>query len=172
MAFKPSARKRIGLQLEETQPLRMTSLIDLFTNILIFLLMSYAPVEINVTPSPYLTLPNSISTKMPIQAVTIAVAKNVIVVEGRPVAGVEPNFEVSGLEPSEIVIPNLYNELKRKRDILTKRAEQYKREPPEKVLIQADKDVPFRLLLKVLKTAGEVGFSQIVFLTYQKEEAG
>ena len=172
MPFKPSGRKRIKLKLEAPRPLKLTSMIDLFTIILIFLLKSYSAVELNVTPSKFLSLPNSLSTKMPIEAVMVTVAKNAIVVEGRPVAGIDENFEVKGLDPDELIIPNLHTELKKRYDKLVKRAELYKREPPDKVMIQADKEIPYRLLMKVLKTAGEVGFSKIVFLTYQKEETG
>lgn len=173
MAFRPSGRKRIGLKLADTKPVPLTSLIDLFTNVLIFLLMSYSPVELNIAPSEFLHMPNSISTKLPIQAVVVTVAKNSILVEGEPVALVDQNFDVVGLkDPSELLINNLYIELKNKREKLEKRAKLYKREAPEKVLIQADRDVPYKLLMKVLKTAGQAGFSQMVFLTYQTGEKG
>jgi len=170
MAFKPSGRKRIKLKLEPMRPLRLTSMIDLFTIILIFLLKSYSAVELNVTPSEFLNLPSSLSTKMPTDAVMITVAKNAIVLEGRPVALIDEAFEVKSLESDKVVIPNLYVELKKRYDRLVKRAELYKRDPPDKVMIQADKEVPYKLLMKVLKTAGDVGFSKIIFLTYQKEE--
>ena len=172
MPFKPSGRKRIKPKLEPMRPLRLTSMIDLFTIILIFLLKSYSAVELNVTPSKFLSLPSSISTKMPTDAVMITVARNAIVLEGRPVVGIDENFNIRGLESDEVIIPNLFVELKKRYDRLAKRAELYKREPPDKVMIQADKEVPYKLLLRVLKTAGDVGFSKIIFLTYQKEGSG
>jgi len=169
MAFAATKRKRIQSHIEQPRQVRMTSLIDMFTIILVFLLKSYSAVELNVTPSQYLSLPVSISSKMPEDTLVVTVAKNAIVVEGKPVAEVNRYGDVVGMDPEDIVIAPLYAVLKSHSDRLKARAEKFGTNFEGEITLQGDKEIPFKLLKRVMQTAGKAEFGEFKFATYKTE---
>ena len=68
------ARKKIRIEEDEAE-LNITSLMDIMTIILVFLLKSYSTEEITVTPSEDLSLPNSTASLKPELAINTVVTK-------------------------------------------------------------------------------------------------
>ena len=81
MALKK--KKRV----QKREELAITSMMDMMTIILVFLLKSYASTEVTVTPSEDMQLPTSSAAKAPELAVQLMVSKTEILVDGVPVLG-------------------------------------------------------------------------------------
>ena len=79
-------KKRRELAADE---LNITSMMDMMTIILVFLLKSFSATEVTVTPSSNLKLPQSNADKQPSVALNVVVAKNAIVVDNKRVLDLE-----------------------------------------------------------------------------------
>lgn len=149
--------------------LTLTSLMDIFTILVIFFLKSFSvQPESNVTLSDKLKLPVSTSEKTIKQAVNLVISKDMIVVEGKPVMRVI-EWEPEGTRREELMIEPLYTALKKESDKIKyiatfNEAVEFKGE----INLIADKDIPFSLLKKILYTAGQAEFGEFKF-TAMKE---
>jgi biopolymer transport protein TolR len=135
--------------------MNLVSLIDIFTILIFFLMSSAAGVEL-LNTSKAVKLPASTAEKMPRETIVIVVAGDDILVEGRKVATVT---EALGLQGDEIVA--LKEELKLHAGKQTLRAENMAQ--LKSVTIMGDKDIPYRLLRKVMATAARAEFSDVSF---------
>ena len=105
MAFIPSRRKK-----HDTNPgkirLNLTSMMDMFTIILVFLLKNFSTEGMLIQPSEYLTLPTSTVEKSPEVALDLVISKEWVMVNHEPVE------KVSDIIASEkLVIKNLQEKL-------------------------------------------------------------
>lgn len=169
MAFAASKRKKIKSRIKPFQGLKLTSLVDLFTLILVFLLKSYSAVELNVQISKNLHLPSSISRKLPVDTVIITVAKNAILVDGIGVAEVDENLQIKNVEAAELGVPQLTHFLKRKHDIFQRQARARGEEFKGEVTLQCDKDIPYGLLKRIIKSAGDAHFSSFKLMAFKRD---
>ncbi len=135
--------------------MNLVSLIDVFT-ILIFFLLSSAGVETALPSLKSVQLPQSTAEKAPKETLAVVVSAQEIVVEGRKVADVT---EVLA-QPADL-IPGLQAELKLLAQRQTVRVEN--KEAEKALTIVADKDIPYRLLRKVMVTGSQSGFSDVSF---------
>lgn len=143
--------------------LNLVSLIDIFT-ILIFFLLSSAT-EVETLPSfRAVKLPESSAETQPKETIVVVVSGSEIVVDGRKVADVA---EV--MKASDDVIPALKAEL----DLLSKRQVIREKNQASKVAItiMGDKDIPYRLLRKVMVTSARANFTDVSFAVRQRFEA-
>lgn len=144
--------------------LRLTSMIDMFTILLVFLLKNFSADQImNVRED--LVLPNSTAQKQPAQTPVIVVTDQYIVLEDKTVAR---TAQVANSNSNEI--PNLKAGLIKKKEI----AEALGRQNSAfgfkgQVTIQGDKEIPFRILKKIMVTCGVVGYSDILLAVYKVE---
>jgi biopolymer transport protein ExbD len=140
----------------QSQYLNLTAMMDMMTILLVFMIEN-----LSVTTSPVnigVHLPDTkLQTPQPEDATTITVARNAILVQGRPVVKVE-NGDVDAGEKTNgaygIVIGKLQKELQIEHDHLfdlTAPGEEVKHE----LTIVCDKDIPYRLLYAVMYTAGQ-----------------
>jgi biopolymer transport protein ExbD len=149
--------------------LNVVNLIDMFVIIIIFLLKSYsASTEANITISPKLSLPLSSTDKDLKEYVNVIVTRDEIMVEKKVVARII-NGQIEGLAPNQLLIPSLYEELKKRYD----RIQEIQMYNPNvefrgEVNLIAHKQIPFSIIKKVMYTAGQVGFSEFKFVS-QKE---
>lgn len=142
-----------------TFSLRLTSMIDMFTILLVFLLKSYSAEGQIMTITKDLRLPESTATKPPSVASVVAITREWILLDGRPVEEIN-NIESSGT----LLIENLYNELKNLRS-LTEGIGQLSESMSGfrgTIAIQGDKDLPFSLLKKIMLTCGQVGYNNML----------
>ena len=147
------ARNHSGLDMN------LVSLIDIFT-ILIFFLMSSTGVEV-LTSSKVVKLPESTADKVPRETIIVTVSSTDILVGGLRVASVS-----DALRSTEDLIGPLKAELDLQsgRQVLRKENEKH----GKAVTIMGDKDIPYRLLRKVMYTAARANFSDVSFAVTQK----
>ncbi len=170
MAFAASKRKvQMRSRIKPFSSLRLTSLIDMFVIILVFLLKSYSVVELNVQIQDNMHLPTSISRKLPMETVVLTVAKNAILVDGIGVAEVGENFEVVGVETNEAGIPAVTTLLERKYKAFEKQAKAREDDFKGELTVQCDKDIPYRLLKRLIKSAGDAHFSDFKLMAFKQE---
>jgi len=141
--------------------MNLVSLIDVFT-ILIFFLMSNVGVE-TISPSRAVQLPESMSQKAPKETVMVVVTATEILVGGKVVAGV-----ADALRDDADLIQPLKAELdvEASREVILKENET----DSKRVTIMGDKDIPYRLLRKVMFTAARAGFNDVSFAVRQRFE--
>ena len=150
------ARNHTGLDMN------LVSLIDIFT-ILIFFLMSSTGVEILATARA-VKLPESTAEKTPRETVVVTVSANEIVVDGRKVAAVADVIVAEGdlIEPLKAEL-----DLQAGRQLIrTENQSQAKT-----LTIMGDKDIPYRLLRKVMATAARADYSDVAFAVVKKVKA-
>jgi biopolymer transport protein ExbD len=142
--------------------MNLVSLIDIFT-ILIFFLLSNSGVELLAT-SRAVKLPESTAVKLPDETLVVIVSGTDIVVEGRRVATVADIID----EEADLIAP-----LKAELDLLASR-QTIRRENEAKgrtITILGDKDIPYRLLRKVMVTCARANFSDVSFAVTTKSES-
>ena len=140
--------------------MNLVSLIDIFTILIFFLLSSASGVEI-LPSSKAVKLPESTSEKSPRETVIVMVNGTDIVVDGRRIAAVADVLRTEG----DLIAP-----LKSELDLLQSRQVIRKENEAQSkaVTIMGDKDIPYRLLRKVMYTAARANFSDVSFAVVGK----
>ncbi len=163
MAYIPSRIKR-----HDTNPgkrfLNLTSLMDMFTIILVFLLKSYSTEGGLIHPSENLTLPKSTVENVPETALDVIVSKETIVVNDEIVETV-----ANAAQMSELYLPKLGDKLKVYAQRAKEAEQQYGIRFSGKVNVQADKDLEYGILMKVLATCGACEYANLRLAVYQLE---
>ena len=93
MAFAATKRKRIQARRKPIEQLKLTSKIDKFTILLVYLLKSYSPTEMYQEEQKLLELPYSISTKEPVETTLIQISQNMITHNGKPIVMVDASSD-------------------------------------------------------------------------------
>ena len=143
--------------------LNLVSLIDIFT-ILIFFLLANAS-EVEVLPSTKaVRLPESTAEKTPKETLVVLVSNQDIVVQGRKVSSVSEAMKAD----SDLIAP-----LKAELDYHAGRQLiRREKEPRNKAItIMGDKEIPYRLLRKIMVTCARANYSDISFAVIQKGKA-
>jgi len=162
MAVIPSRAKRHSTGPGE-QKLNLTSMMDMFTIILLFLLKVYSTEGQMVQPSEYLTLPKSSVEKHPQVALDLVVSKEWIVLNDRPIARV-----ADVLQSDRLIIPELQRELLKYANEAERMQQRYGQQFSGAITIQGDKDLPYRVLVKVMATCGKSKYPNMRLLVYQR----
>jgi biopolymer transport protein ExbD len=146
MAFAPTKGKKHKSEASARLELNMTSLIDMFTCLLAFLLKSFSAEGALVTPSDGLELPKSVASERAKPGLTIEIGKNEVVVEGALVAN---TADLAKTDYEALLKSPMYADLD-KRHKAALAMEQYGTKFEGEVIIQGDKDIPFSALYKVM----------------------
>jgi len=154
--------KRMGRSRKKTPGMNLTSLMDVFTILVFFLLANSASNEALETPR-VITLPSSVVETKPRETVVVLVTEEYILVQGVVVADTN---EV--IRSKAIVVDGIKKELllQRSRVIGTEASE----EPEVNVL--ADRKIPFSLLKKIMSSCTSAGYSKISLAVIQKASQG
>lgn len=143
------------------ESLRLTSMMDILTVLLLFLLKSFVAEGEVITPAPGVSLPESTSDTSPESSVVVAILDDRILLDGRQVAQVE-----AGAPGGELLIPALAEQLDLSRRqgeaIATRRGDAATYEP--KLAIQGDRDIPFAVLQRVMYTCNHSGYGDIALV--------
>ena len=150
--------KRMGRSKKKTPGMNLTSLMDVFTILVFFLLTNSAANEALEAPK-VITLPASVVETKPKETVVVLVTAEEILVQGVVVASTP---EV--IESKTVVIAGIKTELllQRSKAIGTKASE-----VPE-VNILADRSIPFSLLKKIMSSCTSAGYGKISLAVIQK----
>jgi biopolymer transport protein ExbD len=143
--------------------LNLVSLIDIFT-ILIFFLLANAS-EVEVLPSTKaVRLPESTAEKSPKETVVVVVSNQDILVQGRKVISVPDALNTSGdlIEPLRAEL-----DYHAGRQLIRKEKETQNKA----VTIMGDKEIPYRLLRKIMVTCARANYGDLSFAVIQKGKA-
>ena len=141
--------------------LNLVSLMDIFTILVFFLLVNSSDVE-TLPNAKDLQLPESIAEEKAKETVVILIGEEDIIVQGTPVAKVADVLRLKGND-----IPALREALKSQNDRVLRREAQDDIAGRE-VTIMGDKEIPYRLLKKVMATCTASDYGQISLAVLQK----
>lgn len=145
-----------------TAALSLVSLMDIFTILVFFLLVHSSDVE-NLPSTKSIKLPESTAEKEPKQTVVVTVNDQDILVQGRRVASVAEALNGAGDS-----IDGLRAEL----DHQARRVLSPGELPRREVTIMGDKEIPYRLLKKIMVTCARASYDNISLAVLKKEHKG
>jgi len=141
--------------------LNLVSLMDIFTILVFFLLVNSSDVEV-LPNDKDIQLPESIAEEKAKETVVIIIGDRDIIVQGTPVALVADVMKLPGND-----IPALRQALLSQNDRVLRR-EASQDIASREVTIMGDRDIPYRLLRKVMATCTESEYGQISLAVLQK----
>lgn len=144
--------------------LQLTAMVDMFTIMIVFLLKSYDTSTLEVKNVDNLKLPASVTSTMPEEALLMLVSQKAIFLNDIKVAEIKDGKIMAKYISSndEDYIKPLFDELNaeaKKIEEITKRNPSVKFEG--KVFMQADKELNYSVLRKVLYTATMAGYGDL-----------
>lgn len=151
--------------------IQITSMVDMFVILLVFLLKSYSTSPVNITPKQGLRIPESNATADPVDVVKLIVSEDGVFVEDKKVMELE-----KGRVPASTMDKNDPSFLRTVFQALDERAKLAKSiskvndtfEFDGKVLMQADRDLPYETLQKVMYTSMMAGYADVKLAVAQK----
>jgi biopolymer transport protein ExbD len=153
--------KRMSRNRPRITKMNLTSLMDVFTILVFFLLVNSANTEVLETPKQ-VTLPASVVEQKPRETVVIFVSPTEVTVQGEVVARVE-DISASRGQSIESIRERL-EQVSRKVIGLKTQIVAESRE----VTILADRTVPFHVIKKVMSTCTGQGYGRISLAVLQK----
>lgn len=160
-----SRRRRYepNLNKNSTFTLNITSMTDMFTIMLVFLLQTYSTAEVQITPDNDIRLPASSSLLNATESIKISLSKNSLKIDQTKLADVKnADFLPQDLEDKDAnFIKPLFEEL----DKIAKNEKDKPHVKEGRILLQADKDLPYATLRKVMYTASMAGYPQLKLVT-------
>jgi len=146
-------------------PVLLTSMVDMFTLILVFLLISYSTGGQLMYMVHEILMPESTSKDQLDVTVEVGVSTGKVYVDGLLV--MDSLKEWYGKK--EMLIPTLYEQLKLRAEELKKKADN----SPlfnfnGKVTIQADREIPFFVMKKIFYTVDRADFPNMSLAVFQK----
>ena len=145
--------------------LTLTSMMDILTTLLFFVLKSYVSGGEVTVPPPGVTLPRSTVSADMHTSVVVAIDHDDIIMDGETVATVK-----DAVASDELMIAPLAQRLTEARqqmdDLDDKKG--VKRETARLATIQGDADIEFRVLQKVMYTLDRNGFPDIALAVLKK----
>ncbi len=149
--------RRIRIRSVHT-PLRLTSMMDILTVLLLFLLKSFVVEGDVINPIPGVDLPESSSDTSPRASVVIAIFDDTVMMDGEAVASIS-----DAVDAGDMVIESLAARLDEARATVEEIARRRGTEEEfvGKVAIQGDRDISFTILQRVMYTCSVTGFEDI-----------
>jgi biopolymer transport protein ExbD len=141
--------------------LNLVSLMDIFTILVFFLLVNSSDVQ-SLPNATELQLPESIAEDKAKETVVIMIGETDLIVQGTPVAKIANIIATKGND-----IPELREALLSQNDRVLRR-EAKEDIAGREVTIMGDKDIPYRLLKKVMATCTESDYGRISLAVLQK----
>jgi biopolymer transport protein ExbD len=144
--------------------MNLTSLMDVFTILVFFLLVNSANTEILETPKQ-IKLPDSVAEEKPRETVVIFVSPEVVTVQGEAVVRVEDilNSNAQDVAPIGKRLAELSQNVI---GLKTRRVAE-----SQEITILADRTVPFAVVKKVMSTCTSQGYGRISLAVLQKSAA-
>ncbi len=146
---------------DKSASLNMVSLMDIFTILVFFLLVSAADSEILPSPKA-IKLPESTTDKRPKENIIVMVNKNNLLLQGKAIA--DTRNIANDKNP---VIPELIKQLQRM-DIESRQNKNGKPASKRGVTIMGDKQIHYQLLKKIMLSCATAKYSNISLAVMQK----
>lgn len=169
MAFAPSKGKKHLKKGKES--LSLTSMMDMMTIILLFLLKTFSTSGAFLKASPFVDLPTAERTMEPKKTLAILVNPDLGVIQGeteismdniKPTDIISPVNELS--DTSEVLLPGLANYLDTQRDLALRLQTGFNGQ----ITIQCDSKVTYDWLIKVINTCGQSEYATLEFVVIKK----
>ena len=145
--------------------LMLTSMMDMFTIILIFLLFSFSENPEDLKLDKDLELPTSTAEGEYHETIKIVLSQNELRLNDEVMAAVQGR-QIAGLSNNNLESSSLFQGLKTFR-IESEKSENGQ-EPPTHVLFLCDKSHPFQTINRVIKTAGLAGYPNFQFAVLEE----
>ncbi|MBE0598594.1 MAG: biopolymer transporter ExbD [Desulfuromonadales bacterium] len=153
--------KRMGRNRKKVPGLNLTSLMDVFTILVFFLLVNSSASEVLETPKQ-ITLPDSVVEAKPRETVVIMVSPEAVLVQGEAVVGT-PELLTGQGERIEAIADRL--------ELLERNIIGFSTRTivdGKEVTILADRTIPFSVLKKIMSTCTGAGYGKISLAVIQK----
>jgi biopolymer transport protein ExbD len=154
--------KRMSRNRPRAATIPLTSLMDVFTTLVFFLVVNQGATEVLETPKQ-ITLPDSVAEEKPRETVVIFISAEEVTVQGEPVARVA---EIRATDHQDI--EPIAQRLADLRESIIGIKTQMVAESRE-VTILADRSVPFSVIKKVMSTCTSQGYARISLAVLQRE---
>ena len=165
MSKRAERMERRNQKGKRTVALNLVSLMDIFTILVFFLLVSSS--EVQVLPNAKdIQLPESIAEEKARENVVVLVTEEHILVQGKIVADVD-----KVMAQREFIIPGLELALRSQTDRVL-RQESVADIADREVTIMGDKELPYRLLKRVMATCTSADYGRISLAVMQRAPAG
>jgi biopolymer transport protein ExbD len=154
--------KRMSRNRPRVSTIPLTSLMDVFTTLVFFLVVNQGSTEVLETPNQ-ITLPASVAEEKPRETVVIFVSADEVTVQGEPVVRVA---EIEATTQQDI------EPIARRLALLSESIIGLKTQAvaeSQEVTILADKSVPFSVIKKVMSTCTGQGYARISLAVLQRE---
>ncbi len=147
--------------------LNLTSMVDMLTILVVFLLQTFSASGELLVVSKNIVLPEATNFKDLERAPVIGVSKDSVTLDGRPVADANElnkentvDWKITDLHDQMVTLKNNFKLL----------------HPSENfngtVIVQADKSVDFKVIKKVMYTCAVAGYNNVNFAVNQKAKGG
>jgi biopolymer transport protein ExbD len=154
-------RYRPEIKKNQSFALNITSMTDMFTIMLVFLLQNFASGEVRIDNVAGLRLPTSSTDKNPVEGINLSLTKDELKLDRELIAHLTGHdFESASIdkEDSNFIRP-LFIALQK---LNTANPKDNK---IGKALLQADQEIPYSVLRKVMYTASMAGFPNLKLVT-------
>ncbi len=166
MPARQSIRRRGRKRGAAVVKLNITSMIDMFTLMVVFLLQNYSAQGQLVTPAEGLRLPKSSVEKTAAEALSVKVSQNSVMVENSII--LDQSAYNALLTQKDFMIQPLYSVLSKYASEARKSAELFKTEFSGKISIQGDVEIPYNVLTRIMYTCGQSGYPNMNLVVYRK----
>jgi biopolymer transport protein ExbD len=146
--------------------LNITSMIDMFTLMVVFLLKNYSAQGQLVTPAKGLMLPTSSVEKTIGEALSVKISQKTIMVENTVVLDSAACEELKSQK--DFLIKPLYRELSEHAKTARESAARFNTAFSGKISIQGDVEIPYNVLTRVMYTCGQAGYPVMNLVVYRK----
>jgi biopolymer transport protein ExbD len=144
----------------ETATMMLTSLMDIFIVLVLYLLVNQG-VGIDLDPPEHVVLPDSSVDSLPRQSIVVALSERDVRIQGEPVIAMG-----DVVASDELEIPAIRQAIERIKAAAQQRQDQAGLHT--EVTILADRTVSFKVLKKVMLSSSNAGFGKISFAVNQK----
>ena len=148
--------------------LNLTSMVDMLTILVVFLLQTFSASGELLTVSKNIQLPEAVNFKDLEQAPIIAISRDAVTLNGDPKAD---SAELNRENTVDWKIPGLHDDLvvlKNNFKLLHPNPEDFK----GLVIVQADKNIDFKIIKKVMYSCAVAGYSNVNFAVQGKGGGG
>lgn len=150
--------------------LQLTAMMDMFTIIMIFLLVSFSSRPEQVRLDSGMDLPKSTARMDYTDSVQLVLSKEKLKLDGE-VLGEVQGQRIVGLDPKDLKNSQLYQKLRACREGADREAAEGEEAPPKHVLFFCDKTHSFEAINQVIKTAGMAGYPNLQFAVLEGERS-
>lgn len=165
MSMRKSRRiKRMSRNRTKITKMNLTSLMDVFTILVFFLLVNSGSVEIMEAPKT-VELPESRVESKPRETVVIFISPEEVLVQGRVVARVADiiDGQPNSIDPITARLAEIKEQIIGRTTLVVAESSE--------VTILADKSVPFMVVKAIMSTCTGQGFERVSLAVIQKETA-